>query len=112
MQNRNSENRKSNNLTCFKHKHYIKLKQTNIINTHTYTHTHTHTHTHINNKTKESKESKEPKSETLSQYYNFLELDFDRPSQSIYSQPIQNELVNFRTQRTRSEKVTIKQNLI
>ena len=106
MQNRNSENRKSNNLTCFKHRHYIKLKQTNII------HTHTHTHTHINNKTKESKESKEPKSETLSQYYNFLELDFDRPSQSIYSQPIQNELVNFRTQRTRSEKVTIKQNLI
>ena len=34
-------------------------------------------------KTRKSTKSKEPKLETLPQHKNFLELDFDRSSQSI-----------------------------
>ena len=69
-------------------------------------------HTHIyTKKTKKAKKSEEPKFKHLPQFYNSLKLNFDRSLLSVYSQSIQNELVNFRTQRSRPENVPIKQNL-
>ena len=59
-------------------------------------------------KTRKSTKSKEPKLETLPQHKNFLELDFDRSSQSIQSQPIQKQVSKLRTQKLRPENVPIK----
>ena len=50
---------------------------------------------------KKTKKSEEPKLEPLPQHQNSLELDFDHFPQLIYSQPNQQGLANFRTQRLR-----------
>ena len=56
-------------------------------------------HQNIYANNKKTKKSEEPKLDPLAQHLNSLKLDFDYSSQSIYSQPNQNRVAKFRTQR-------------